>query len=162
MTSWNAQKLICMKFSSHFRAALLPKARGKLPSQKQLQATWRGLLQHLLVSWRGLFTPLTRLGVIMAKPHVYGDSSLSGYHFRRGMTLNRMCGCRHVFRLQRQCIPIWPCTILCYFSHDLCGRIKHGGTQNSFLFFMLTMHREYLLILILPLTLETSYWRQGD
>lgn len=147
------KKWICMKFSSRFKGTLLSKDRGKLSSQEQLQATRRGLLQCLLASWRGLFTPLARPGVIMAKPHVSGDSSLFGHHFRSGMTLNRMYGCRHTFVLQRQCIPFWPCTILGCFSHDSCGRIKHGGTQNSFLLFMPTTHREYLLILIFPLTL---------
>lgn len=66
-----------MKFSSHFKATLLPKGRGKLSSQQQLQATWRGLPQ-LLVSQRDLFTPLTGLGVIIAKPPFCGDSSLLG------------------------------------------------------------------------------------
>lgn len=146
MTSRNVQKKwIHTKFSSHFKGTLRSKARGKVSSQQQLQATRRGSLQCLLASWRGLFTPLARLGVIMAKPHVSGDSLLFGHHFISGVTLNRMCGCGHKFVLQRQCIPFWPCTILCCFSHNSCGRIKHGRTQNSF-------------FLCSPLHTENIYW----
>lgn len=89
----------------------------------------------------------------MAKPHVSEDFSLFRHHFRSGMTQNRMCGYRYIFVLQRLCIPFWPCTILCYFSHHSCGKIKHGGTQNSFLLFMSSTHTECLLILIFLLTL---------
>lgn len=67
---------------------------------------WATSQQLLSVSWRGLFIPVNRVGVLMTKPHVSGDFPLLRHYFRKGMTHNRMCGCRYLFMLQGPCIPL--------------------------------------------------------